>query len=108
MRIYRIANTIQIYQGQNVYNKNSPFYTTDKEWARQFTQSGLEKEVKPFLVDSSQIYSKEILPLATNEESLDEGIQEAKENGFKALWVNEGINEPNSIYVLDKSILKSL
>lgn len=103
MKIFRIASTIPIYQGQSVHNKGSKFYTTDKEWARQFTQSGQDKEIKQFSIDSTLIYKKEPLPLATNEESLTQGIQEAHDKGFKALWVDEGINEPNSIYVMGES-----
>ena len=97
---------IAIYRGISVYNKTrNNYYTTDKEWARQFTQSGLDNEIKKAYIDTKVIYTANPLPQATNEKEMDNTIVLAKTNGFKAIWVNEGINEPNSIYIIDKTAL---
>ncbi len=106
MKIIRLAQVINIYQGRNQYNKSSRFYTTDMEWARQFTQSGLDKEIARFSMDSNDIYRSDELPHATDEKSFDKGVMDAKEKGYKALWIDEGVGQPNSIYVLDKSVLR--
>ena len=101
MKIYQIASrNIRLYQGQSVHNKGSKFYTTDKEWARQFTQSGLDSEIRTISFPSKSIYRANPLPQATNAEEMDVIEQEARSKGFKAFWVDEGIGEPNSVYML--------
>lgn len=42
--------TILIYRGESVHNKaggplGGKFFSTDREWARQFTQTGRDSEV---------------------------------------------------------------
>ena len=99
-------NIIPIYRGVSQINQQySSFYTTSKEWARQFTQSGLYKEIKKAHIDTRIIYRANPLTRATSDADFDRDIPIATANGFKALWVNEGNNEPNSIYVIDKTAL---
>lgn len=106
MKIYKIssilktAKVIKLYRGESSYNKGGKFYTTDREWARQFTQSGLESEIKTIKFPDEYIYKSNPLPEATNEEQFDNAMEEARKNGFRAMWVNEGIGEPNSVYFI--------
>lgn len=99
-KMYKIAKSIKLYRGESVYNKDGHYYTTDREWARQFTQSGLDREIKMISVPEDIIYRKDPLPSAVNESEFDIALAEAKENGFKAFWVNEGDGEPNSVYFI--------
>ena len=97
---------ISIYRGMSEYNKKCDnFYTTNKEWARQFTQSGLDKEIKKVFINADVIYKANPLTRATSDSDFDRDIPAAQAKGFKALWVNEGNNEPLSIYVIDKTAL---
>jgi len=105
MKIFRIAQNITVYRGEGSYNKGGNYFTTDREWARQFTQSGRDFEIQSFLIPSEAIYTAFELPKAYDEASFDKGIFEAQENGFSSFWVDEGSGQPNSIYVIDKGIL---
>jgi len=94
------GKSIKIFQGRNVYNKGSKYWTTDKEWARNFTQSGLDREIAQSKIDASKIYHQEPMPQATSDQEMDAAVEAAKVKGFIAIWVNEGANEPPSIYFI--------
>lgn len=91
---------ITLYQGQNVHNNGSKYYTPEKEWARQFTQSGQDKEIKTITFPEDAIYKKNPLPFATSDKDFDTVLSEAKVKGFRAFWLDEGVGEPNSVYLL--------
>jgi ribosomal protein S18 acetylase RimI-like enzyme len=97
---------LTVYQGLNVYNKASQFFTTDKEWARQFTQSGQDSEIRIGKINPSVIYQKDPLPEATDEKQIDVALEEAKAAGYLAIWINEGRNEPPGILVIDMKAVK--
>lgn len=97
---------ITIFQGQSVHNKGSRYYTTDKEWARQFTQSGLDSEIKLNKILFHVIYKNEPLPEATRIEDVYKIVEKAISLGFSAIWVDEGKGQPNSVYIINKSALK--
>lgn len=101
-----IEGLVTIYRGVSSYNKNGNYWTTDKEWARQFTQSGRDSEVLTATIDSRKIYRPNPLPQATNEDEVGQSIIEAKQSGYDAVWVDEGKNEPNSIFVINKRAIK--
>jgi len=106
MKILKIAsNLITLYRGISSHNRKGSYYSIDKEFARLFTQSGRDKEIETVRINDSDIYKKEPLPLATNENSFDEGLKEAIKLGFKAFMLDEGIGQPNSVYVIDKSCI---
>ncbi len=97
---------LTVYQGRNVYNKTSQFFTTDKEWARNFTQSGQDSEIRIGKIDPKVIYQKDPLPEATDEKQVDVALEEAKAAGYLAIWLNEGRNEPPGILVIDMKAVK--
>jgi GNAT superfamily N-acetyltransferase len=97
---------LTVYQGRNVYNKTSQFFTTDKEWARNFTQSGQDSEIRIGKIDPKVIYQKDPMPEATDEKQIDAALEEAKASGYLAIWVNEGRNEPPGILVIDMKAVK--
>jgi hypothetical protein len=101
--------TIKVYRGVSEYNKKyGNFWTTDKEWARQFTQAGLDKEIKQRTIDTSVIMKRENVPLprACSDKGFDQAIKDAEFGKFDAFWVNEGQGEPPSIYVMNLAVLK--
>lgn len=98
---------LTLYRGINAGNKNGRYYTTNPEWARQFTQSGLDAEILQVQIDPSTIYRPNPLPEATDAAQVDSAIDEAVRNGYIAVWMNEGHNEPNSVYVIHKWNLKN-
>jgi hypothetical protein len=95
---------IPIFRGESVHNKGGNFWTTDKNFAREFTQSGLDREILKREIDTDQIYKANPLPQATSENEQDTAEAYAKANGYKAYWMDEGPYAP-SIYVIDKSVL---
>lgn len=97
---------IPIYQGRSSYNRGTRYWTTDREWARQFTQSGRDTEIKASKIDSDKIYKMDPLPSASSEADFDRAIALAKQNGFGAVWFDEGTREPNSIYVINRLLLR--
>jgi len=95
-----VSSKLTIYRGLSAYNKNGHYWTPDREWARQFTQSGRDSEIKTSTIDTSVILRMDPLPRAYNEGDFDKALAEARAQGFKAVWFNEGSGEPESIYVL--------
>lgn len=99
---------ITIHRGESVHNKKGgplggKFYSTDREFARQFTQSGQDKEIhtrkihKDHVLDRSDVYAGD---------DIEPHLKEAKEKGYKAVRFHEGKGEPHSIYVFDHKALK--
>lgn len=99
---------LTVYRGVSVHNKDGNYFTTDPEWARNFTQSGQDKEILQVDIDPSNIYRQEPLPMATDEEQVNAAIAIARQKGFSAIWVDEGHNEPNSIFVFRKGKLRNV
>jgi hypothetical protein len=103
MNWYKLAKQIPVYRGIYTGNKNGHYYSLDKEFARQFTQSGQDKEIITRRIDLNTIYDarKEgrLLPEATNEQQFDNGMMRAKELGLIGFRLSEGINQPDSIYI---------
>lgn len=100
MKIWKIAKSIHLYRGESVHNKNGHYWTTDKEWARQFTQSGLDTEIKSILFPFENILRIDPLPEAVNAEDIDRAIRTTKRQRYKAFWVHEGMGQPESVYIL--------
>lgn len=100
MNWYKTAKSIVLYRGEASFNKGGKYWTTDKEWARQFTQSGLDSEVKSIRLPSEVIFRNDPLPSAVNADELDGVEQIAKKKGFRAFWVDEGHGEPSSVYII--------
>lgn len=94
-----------LYRGEYAGNKGGNFYTPDREFARQFTQSGLDKEIKTASMEMRHIYEATHI-YAGDPDKVDEVVALARAAGAKAVRLNEGRGEPNSVYVFDKSGLK--
>jgi GNAT superfamily N-acetyltransferase len=94
------SKMITLYRGVNVGNSNGKYWTTDKEWARQFTQYGQDSEIKTMSYPENRIFRNNPLPSAVSEQDLNTTEQLARKQGFAAFWVDEGPNEPNSVYVM--------
>lgn len=107
MNWYRLAKLLTIYRGEYSGNKGGGYFSTSKEFARQFTQSGLDREVIRKAIDSELIYDARTegkpLPSATNEQEFDEAYAKTQELGLIGFRISEGMNQPDSIYILDRS-----
>ncbi len=93
------AGPVKLYRGESVYNKGGKFWTTDPEFAKQFTKSGLESEVKTRTIKPEEIYKADHV-YAGDPNAVDKVLLEAKKGGFKAVELNEGQGQPNSILFL--------
>jgi hypothetical protein len=95
----------RLFRGLSAYNKNGKYWTGDREFARNFTQSGQDKEIASRYIKTSDIHQSDPLPFAGDEEAVDSAIKEALGLGKKAIRVDEGAGEPNSTFVFDNTAL---
>lgn len=93
---------IILYRGHG-YNEGNNFYSPSKEFALEFTRTGRESELTKIKVDSNRIYKNDPLPRAYGMEDInfDNTIKQASKLGFNAFWVDEGIDQPNSVFVIN-------
>jgi hypothetical protein len=107
MNWYRQSQSnIAIFRGRSSYNRKSGYYTTDREWARQFTQSGKDSEIISASIPLEKIKRSDPLPEATDPEQIDEAVSVARSEGYAAIWVDEGSGEPQSVLVIDDRVLR--
>jgi len=96
---------LTLYRGEYSGNRGGNFYSPDREFARQFTQSGQDKEIKVRHIRSALIFRPSTPVYAGNPDAIDTVIANAKVAGCKAVWLDEGRGEPESVYVFDRSAL---
>ena len=96
---------LTIYRGEYSGNKSGFFWTEDREFARQFTQSGRDHEILVRYIFPGDIYKKSADVYAGNETGVDASIAAAKAEDYKAVLLSEGPGQPKSIYVFDRSAL---
>jgi len=102
---------LQLFRGEYSGNRGGGYYTSDREFARQFTQSGRDREIKVRWIRREDIYDppEPVLAAASTPEKervWDAAIEEAHRQGFKAVRFEEGSGEPSSVYVFDQSALR--
>lgn len=103
--LYQGGAVEEVFRGESDGNKGGNYYTPDREFARNFTQSGRDAEIKKRYVRSADIYEASPLPFAGDVAAVDAAIEKAREGGFKAIRVDEGAGQPSSIFVFDDSAL---
>lgn len=106
-RSQAVGGKIAIYRGEYSGNKGGKFWTTDPEFARQFTQSGLDREIMTRKIYLSDIYLGSADVYAGDPDAIDAEIAKvrAEEDDYKAVLLDEGPDQPKSIYVFDWSAL---
>lgn len=94
-----------VYRGVGGDSGGGNFYSTDKEFARNFTGSGQDHEIQTRAVHPSHVLDLEKqggkLPSANSEQELTQAIAQAKQQGYGAIKVSEGKSQPPSIFVID-------
>jgi len=106
-----ILEELNLFRGESSGNKG-PFgagrhFSEDKEFARQFTQKGLDDEIQLRAIKRGDVFEAKEVPFAGDINAVDAAIKEAKEGGFKAIRQSEGVNQPTSVFVFDESALKA-
>jgi len=93
---------IKLYRGIG-HNTGNNFYSPDKNFALQFTRTGKESELIHKTIDSSLIYKHTPLPkgYGTEDPNFDKAIEIALSKGLNAIWVDEGIDEPDSVFIIN-------
>lgn len=97
-----------LYRGVGGDSGGGNYFTSDPEFARNFTASGRDGEIKVVDIPDTEIHTPSTLPEATNEQQLDAAIAEAKAAGKKAVRVSEGEGQPTSVFVFDKAAVRSM
>lgn len=97
-----LSGIITLYRGIGPSEGNN-YYTPDKEFAMQFTQSGLESQIRKVKVNTNRIYRHDPLPKAYGQEdpNFDKAIEIAKSKGMNSIWADEGSNQPNSVFKIN-------
>lgn len=95
------VETIKLYRGESIGSQGH-YWSTDREWARQFTQSGLDSEIREIEISKDRILVLNPLPSANSESDINTGIEKAKAGGFAGFLVSEGKDQPNSVFLLQK------
>jgi hypothetical protein len=93
------VETIKLYRGGS-HGSQGHYWSTDREWARQFTHSGLDSEIKELEVTKDNILILNPLPSANSENDISSGIEKAHSGGFIGFLVSEGKDQPNSVFLL--------
>lgn len=93
---------ITLYRGIG-YNEGDNYYSPSKEFAMEFTRSGRESELKTLKTDTEKIYTHNPLPKGYGMEdpNFDAAIKAAQEQGFNAMWVDEGYDQPDSVFIIN-------
>jgi hypothetical protein len=101
---------LTVYRGEYSGNKGGRFWTEDREFARQFTQSAQDREIMVRHLYSSDVYKKAAHTYAGDPDAIDAAIAQAREEAdsgvpYKAVLLDEGPGQPPSIYVFDRTAL---
>src|SRR5215510_5235581 len=93
-----------LYRGES--GGEGHFFSTDKEWARQFTHSGRDAEIVTRQIRSDDIHQPAKSVAANDPEAVDQAIAEAKQLGKKAVRLSEGRGQPDSIFIIDPKAIR--
>ena len=95
-------NLITLYRGIG-YNTGNNYYSPSKEFAMEFTRSGRESELRKIKIDTNKIYKHEPLPKGDggDDPNFDLAIKTAQKQGYIAMWVDEGYDQPNSVFIIN-------
>lgn len=97
------GKTITLYRGIGGNSKlEGNYFTGDKNYANEFTQSGLPEQLKQVKVNIGDIYRPKVLPEAVNSKEMEITIKEAKQKGYKAILVDENGADTPSVFFIDK------
>jgi hypothetical protein len=97
-----LKGVITLYRGHG-YNEGNNFYSPSKEFALEFTRTGRESELTKVRVNVNRIYKHDPLPRGYGEEdpNFDLAINVAKTKGLNSIWVDEGMDQPNSVFKIN-------
>ena len=101
---YNSGGLIKLYRGLNKFQVGGNYYSTDREWSRQFTQSGLDSEIEEIEVGIDEILRLDPLPKATDVMGMDKAIKIGKEGGYRGIFVDEGKGQPESVFIFKGGI----
>ena len=102
LKVNRLGDKLTLFRGVG-YNEGGNFYSPSKEFAMEFTRTGRESELLKMVVDKNRIYKHDPLPrgYGREDENFDIAIEQAKSLGLNAIWVDEGQNQPDSVFVIN-------
>lgn len=103
--LFEARNYLTIYRGEYAGNRGGFFWTQDRDFARQFTQSGQDRDILVRYIFPGDIYKQSANVYAGDEAGVDAALEAAKADGYKAIMLSEGPGEPPSLYVFDRSAL---
>jgi hypothetical protein len=106
IQIVEAQHMLTVYRGVYHGNKGGVFWTEDREFARQFTQSGRDHEILVRYMRASDVYTRSSSVYAGDDAGVDAAIAAARAAGCKAVMLSEGPGQPYSFLVFDRSALR--
>jgi len=97
-----------LYRGVGGDSGGGHYYTSDPEFARNFTRSGRDNEIRVVDIPDDVVFTPAVLPEATNEAQVAAEIENARAAGKKAVAVSEGEGQPPSVFVFDKTAVRAM
>lgn len=105
IQIVEAQHLLTVYRGEYSGNKAGMFWSEDREFARQFTQSGRDHEIIVRHLYPGDVYKQSADVYAGDEAGVDAAIAAAKAAGYKAVMLSEGPGQPHSFFVFDRTAL---
>ena len=96
-----------LYRGVGGTRQGRNFYSVNRDFAREFTKSGKDSEILTRYISKSDVYQPAELPFAGDVPAVDAAIAAARKAGKKAIRVSEGVDQPSSIFVVDKMAVRA-
>lgn len=96
----------RIFRGEGgPSRRGGQYWSPDEGWAAQFTQTGQPSELRQARIRTSDIHDAgPDRPYAGDPDAV--ATAAAREGGFKAVRLDEGTNEPPSVFVFDRTALE--
>ncbi len=102
--IKQSSEFVTLHRGNSSSPGTANYYSTSRDFAREFTQSGQDSEISSVRVPTNRIMDLgEKTPEATDTKAIAKAKAQAKANGAAGFYVDEGANQPKSVFLVDKS-----
>lgn len=109
MRLVEGDGPLRLYRGvSTVSRQGGRYFSPEKDFAMQFTQSAQADELLIVDVSAADIYRPSEPVYAGDPDAIDAVVAVAREHGYKAVWLDEGGNEPDSVYMFSIGAIKKV
>lgn len=96
-----LPQQVKLYRGRGGGTSTANYFSTDREFARNFTRSGRDSEIVSIEIPQSEILDLgSDTPFAGDVDAIDAAKVRAKASGATGFYVSEGAGQPRSVFFL--------